>query len=76
MSEPKMVRAVGEFREMDPPWLVHQDEMWPEDHPVVAAHPEWFDLPKRAKQQRAVPAVEQATAAPGEQRRTRRSADG
>lgn len=71
MTGPKLVRAVGEFREMDPPWLVHQDEMWPEDHPVVASHPEWFDLPKRAKPARPAPAVEQATAAPGERRTAR-----
>ena len=67
------VRAVGDFREM-PAWTVAQDSWWPADHDVVKAHPEWFDLPRKARAKPAeVPApVEQATSAPGEKRTTRR----
>ncbi len=69
------VRAVGDFREM-PAWTVQQDSWWPEDHEVVQAHPEWFDLPKKPRSrpaERVEPApVEQATSAPGEKRATRR----
>jgi hypothetical protein len=66
------VRAVGDFREM-PAWMVAQDSWWPADHEVVKAHPEWFDLPQKARAKPAEPAaVEQATAAPGEKRATRR----
>lgn len=66
------VRAVGDFREM-PAWTVTQDSWWPADHEVVRAHPEWFDLPKKpARAKPPEPPVEQATAAPGEKRTTRR----
>jgi hypothetical protein len=65
------VRAVGDFREM-PAWTVAQDSWWPEDHEVVQAHPEWFDLPKKTRSRPVEPAVERATAAPGEKRTTRR----
>jgi hypothetical protein len=71
MAEQKMVRAVGDFREM-PATIVRQDDMWPADDPVVKAHPEWFDLPRKAAEKRAEPVVEQATAAPGEKRNVRR----
>jgi hypothetical protein len=69
-----MVRATGDHRAM-PAWMVRQDEWWPADHEVVREHPEWFDLPKktRARPADTAPPVEQATAAPGERRPTRRS---
>lgn len=66
-----LVRAVGDFREM-PATIVRQDEMWPADHEVVKAHPEWFDLPKKTRARPEPAPVEQATAAPGERRTTRR----
>jgi hypothetical protein len=71
MAEPRMVRAVGDFREM-PATIVRQDELWPEDHPVVRAHPDWFDLPKQTRRAEPEKPVEQTTAAPGEKRTVRR----
>ena len=65
----QMVRATGNYREM-PSTLVREGELWPADDPVVVAHPAWFE-PVRVG--RAAPVVEQATAAPGEQRMTVRT---
>jgi hypothetical protein len=73
----KMVRAKGYFREM-PVVTVREGELWPADDPVVQAHPDWFESLVKAKPKpptaaSAAPPVEQATAAPGEKRVTRRA---
>jgi len=74
----KMVRAKGYFREM-PAITVREGDLWDADDPVVAAHPDWFQtldgkaLKTAKPAARAEPPVEQATAAPGEKRTTRRA---
>lgn len=56
------------------PTMVHVNEPWHALHPVVAAHPDLFgDEPAEILPRGFVPPVEQATAAPGEKRSTRRS---
>jgi hypothetical protein len=77
----RLVRAVGDHRHM-PADLVRDGDLWPADHPVVAAHPDWFQplegadtSPAKAKvevEAAAEPVIEQATAEPGERRATRR----
>lgn len=57
-----------------PTVYVREGDLWDADDPVVASHPDWFEVapePKRAA--RPEPPVEQATAAPGEKRTTRRA---
>ena len=73
-----LVRAVGDHREM-PADLIRDGDLWPADHPVVVAHPDWFQTmdgrplrPSRQTVSRAAAPVEQATAEPGERRVTRR----
>lgn len=62
------------------PVNVHQGTFWPSDDPIVKAYPSLFDTdlvpglsytvePRRAAER----PVEQATAAPGEKRTTRRT---
>jgi hypothetical protein len=47
-------------------------DAWDSDDPLVKARPELFsDFPLRVHTSRGVQVVEQATAAPGEKRRTR-----
>lgn len=77
----KLVRAVGDHRHM-PADLVRDADLWPADHEVVAAHPDWFETldgkplkPAARQAARAAAPVEQATAAPGEKRATRRPAE-
>ncbi len=73
-----LVRAKGYFREM-PVITVQEGELWDADDPVVQAHPGWFETLegkslKTAKlAARSEPPVEQATAAPGEKRTTKRA---
>ncbi len=54
---------------------VHEGTFWPADDPVVKAYPSLFtnDLWPGLSFTRAPRPVEQATAAPGEKRTTRRS---
>lgn len=62
--------------------LVRKGTHWPADDPLVRANPQWFaDDPRYGLSwsgpppaEMATPPVEQATAAPGEQRMTRRRA--
>lgn len=86
-SKPKVrVRQPGQHALYEPESGVHMtpriDEYFEQDHPLVKAHPWAFgtdaELAERvhADQQVTsvpVPQVEQATAAPGEKRATRRS---
>lgn len=65
---------------ISPSVQIVEGEAWRADDPVVAKHPEKFDsLPKvirttLPRHLRGEPVVEQATAAPGERRATRRPA--
>ena len=60
--------------------LVRKGTHWPADDPLVAANPQWFAPDPRDGRswagpppaEMSQPPVEQATAAPGEQRATRR----
>jgi hypothetical protein len=60
--------------------LVRKGSHWPADDPLVKANPQWFAADPRyglswsgpPPAEMSQPPVEQATAAPGEQRTTRR----
>jgi hypothetical protein len=55
------------------PTRVHRGEVWHADHPFVVAHPDLFSDTHPTPHPRGwEPAVEQATAAPGELRTTAR----
>lgn len=55
--------ATGTFN--DEPFVVSPSEIFASDHPLVQAHPHLFTPLEESRER---PAVEQATAAPGEQR--------
>lgn len=58
------------------PTTVHVNEPWWAEHPLVLTHPDAFaDQPSEILPRGWEPPVEQATAAPGEKRATRRPDD-
>jgi hypothetical protein len=52
------------------PRFLNENEPWAADDPFVKDHPEYFSEDPQVAPRRSVPVVEQATAAPGEQRTT------
>lgn len=80
MSKPKYVFALATTSVREPgskyPTTVIQGSAWHADAPIVVSHPDFFSsdppevLPRGWTPQ---PAIEQATAAPGEKRSTRRA---
>ncbi len=69
-----VVRARGTFHYGEH-GMLHEGDLWDAEDPVVRDHPEWFDDDLDSAAKRSVPReapVEQATAAPGEKRPTRR----
>ncbi len=64
------------------PTTVQRGSAWHADHPIVLANPSLFEddppevLPRGWKPEKAEPAVEQATSAPGELRTARRPTNG
>jgi hypothetical protein len=77
------VRQPGQYALYEPEAGIHVtpkiDEYFDQDHPLVKAHPWAFGTDAelaeqvQAERQQTSVAVEQATAAPGEKRATRRS---
>lgn len=58
------------------PTSIHVNEPWYAEHPLVKAHPDAFaDQPAEILPRGWEPPVEQASAAPGEKRATKRSGD-
>lgn len=60
------------------PTTVQKGSAWHADHPIVVEHPDMFsdDPPEVLPRNWQPQAVEQATAAPGEQRTARRPSNG
>lgn len=52
--------------------VIHEDEAWPADHPIVREFPDAFTDVVPESIRRGQAPVEQATAAPGERRNTPR----
>jgi hypothetical protein len=62
-----------------PTVAINRGEAWDADDPVVLSHPDWFtsdpsQFARTSSASYGEPAVEQATAAPGEKRTVRRAA--
>ena len=75
---PKYVFALDTFSAREPgskyPTTVHKGTAWYADSPMVASHPDMFaSKPTEVFPRGWVSPVEQATAAPGEKRATRRA---
>lgn len=82
----KIVYATG-TRHVGPTGVVRKGSHWPADDPIVLAHPDLFSddpryglsysvTPEGFDDPAPEPPVEQATAAPGEKRQTRRKPGG
>lgn len=77
MPTPKIVFAVDTCSLREPgskyPSTVHKGEAWYADSPLVRSYPDMFSAkPTEVFPRNWEPPVEQATAAPGEKRNTRR----
>jgi len=78
MPTPKIVFALDTSSMREPgskyPTTVHKGSAWYADSPLVVAHPDMFAAkPPEVFPRNWVSPVEQATAAPGEKRATRRA---